>query len=202
MPLLTPPVAAIIDRIPRNGSFSLWRDITPGDTYQSAVLIPLFPSGDSLLTLFLRRSRRLSRHGGEICFPGGLKEPDDDSPLRTALREAEEETGIPPDSVKPLTVMTPEYTVVSGVEIIPVLGLVCGIDPERELVLSRSEISKAYTVDILEFTLTPRRRTIPLPAHKKSDLEDVSFPEYDLPDGTVIWGVTARILERVRHLLQ
>ncbi|MDI9371228.1 MAG: CoA pyrophosphatase [Synergistaceae bacterium] len=196
----------IIDRLARDGVFHPWSDIPPGDVFQSAVLVPLFPVADQLFTLLLRRSSSLSRHGGEICFPGGMKEPCDISPLHTALREAQEEAGIPPEGVEPLSYLPAEYTVVTGVEIIPVLGLVSGIHPERDLLLAEGEITGAYAVKILDFPLHPRRRTVPLPPHSEfgeaRGLKNVTFPEYDLPDGAVVWGVTARILERARQMIQ
>lgn len=186
----------VFERLSAGASFPLWRNIPAGVDRQSAVLVPLFPLEGSLFTLFLRRSPGLSRHGGEICFPGGMKEATDESPLTTALREAEEETGIAPERITPLAQLQPEYTVVTGVEIFPVLGAVRGVDPRTGLALPSGEIARAYAVDILGFSRTPRRKTFSLPETAR-----VSYPEYDLPDGTVIWGVTARILEKVREML-
>lgn len=186
-------------------SFPSWEELPSGDMRQSAVLVPLFPSGDELRILFLRRSPHLSRHGGEICFPGGMKDADDLSPLHTALRETEEETGISREAVEPLLLLPPEYTVVSNVEVFPVLGIVSGVDPERGLVLSPSEIAASYSVDIALFPAEPRRKEILFPSFTKGMRESrehtVSYPEYDLPDGSVVWGVTARILEKVCRLL-
>ena len=199
------PGTELLKKIPNNGVFPSWSEIPSEDMRRSAVLVPLFPSGDTLRILFLRRSPQLSRHGGEICFPGGMKDASDETPLQTALRETEEETGIPPGIVKPLLLLPPEYTVVSGVEVFPVLGAVSGIDPERELVLPPSEISAAYVVDIACFPAEPRRTEIRFPSLPKgmrgADGRTVSYPEYDLPDGSVVWGVTARIMEKVRRLL-
>lgn len=187
----------LLKNIPAGVSFPSWSELPSEEMRRSAVLVPLFPSGDALCILFLRRSPHLSRHGGEICFPGGMKEADDLSPLHTALRETEEETGIPGEAVEPLLLLPPEYTVVSSLEVFPVLGIVSGVDPERELILSPSEIAASYSVDIALFPAKPRRKETLSPSFPKG----LSYPEYDLPDGSVVWGVTARILEKVRCLL-
>lgn len=195
----------VLKNIPAGVSFPSWDELPSEDMRRSAVLVPLFPSGDALRILFLRRSPHLSRHGGEICFPGGMKDADDLSPLHTALRETEEETGIPGEAVEPLLLLSPEYTVVSDVEVFPVLGIVSGVDPERELTLSPSEIIASYSVDIALFPAKPRRKEILFPSFTKGMRENrehaISYPEYDLPDGSVVWGVTARILEKVCCLL-
>ncbi len=195
----------LFKNIPAGASFPSWDELPSEGMRQSAVLVPLFPSGDELRILFLRRSPNLSRHGGEICFPGGMKDADDGSPLHTALRETEEETGISREAVEPLLLLPPEYTVVSNVEVFPVLGIVSGVDPERELALSPSEIAASYSVDISIFPAEPRRKEILFPSFTKGMRENrghaLSYPEYDLPDGTVVWGVTARILEKVCCLL-
>jgi 8-oxo-dGTP pyrophosphatase MutT (NUDIX family) len=120
-----------------------------------------------------------------------MKDDADESPLATALRETEEETGIPPEAVKPLLLLPPEHTVISSVEVFPVLGIVSGIDPNKDLVLPPSEIVAAYTADLAAFPEQPRRKEF------LNDGRVGTYPEYDLPDGSVVWGVTARILEKV-----
>ena len=183
---------SFLEKISTNRNFPLWKDLSRNAMRQSAVLVPLFLAKGVLRILFLLRSPHLSRHGGEICFPGGMKEASDESPLQTALRETEEETGIPPEAVDPLLLLPPEYTVVSSVEVFPVLGIVSGVDPEKDLVLQPSEIAAAYTVDMALFLAEPRRKLF------MNQGQEVAYPEYDLPDGSVVWGVTARILEKVR----
>src|SRR2546426_10766459 len=82
--LLTPEQAAELD--------------APGNT-AAAVLVPLFLDGDELHAVFTKRRDDLRRHAGEISFPGGRQDPDEDLRV-TALREAEEEIGLPRDDVE------------------------------------------------------------------------------------------------------
>lgn len=89
---------------------------------QSAVLLPLYARDDEPRLLFIKRSERVGLHKGEIGFPGGRIEPEDASPLAAALREAEEEVGIPPDEVTPLGALPPVSTVVTGMLIHPFVG--------------------------------------------------------------------------------
>jgi 8-oxo-dGTP pyrophosphatase MutT (NUDIX family) len=190
-----PAAASPAENLPAFGerrvTFPSWSSLPENGMGRSAVLVPLFRSEGAFLILFLRRSPHLTRHGGEICFPGGMRDDSDESPLMTALRETEEETGIPPAAVKPLLLLPSELTVVSSVEVFPVLGIVSGIDPEKDLVLPPSEIAAACTADMAAFPERPRRKEFLIDGHVRS------YPEYDLPDGSVVWGVTARILEKV-----
>lgn len=75
---------------------------------QAAVLIPLFESNNGDIHVILtQRSPRLNSHAGEVCFPGGKKDEHDADAICTALREADEELGIPPDAVNVLTTLPP-----------------------------------------------------------------------------------------------
>src|SRR5687767_2082314 len=70
-------------------------DPPDADTRMAAVLLPLLDGPEPSL-VFTKRAEDLSRHQGEISFPGGLRHPEDRSLVETALRETEEEVGIPP----------------------------------------------------------------------------------------------------------
>ncbi len=65
----------------------------------AAVLCAIAPRDDGLHVILTRRADHLKRHAGQIAFPGGKIDPEDRSPLATALREAEEEIGLTPDLV-------------------------------------------------------------------------------------------------------
>ena len=81
----------------------------------AAVLVPLYLDGDGELhAVFTRRREDLRRHAGEISFPGG-RQDDDESDLRlTALREAEEEIGLPPSSVELVGALQPTPTIATN----------------------------------------------------------------------------------------
>jgi ADP-ribose pyrophosphatase YjhB (NUDIX family) len=82
---------------------------------ESAVLVPVFRDGEGELRVLLVVRGRPGVHGGQLGLPGGRAEPYDSSPLETALREAEEEIGLPPSEVKVLASLEPIDTRTTGV---------------------------------------------------------------------------------------
>ena len=91
------------------------------DSRPGAVLVPILASGEPRL-VFTRRSDTLSRHAGEISFPGGLVDPGEGL-AAAALREAEEELGLRPEDVELIGALEPVHTRVTGVLIVPFVGL-------------------------------------------------------------------------------
>ncbi len=89
---------------------------------RSAILILLRQRNGHWEVFFTRRSEQLADHGGQIAFPGGRAEAGDSGPLQTALREACEEIGVPPGSVRPLGILEPVDTT-SGFRVWPVVGV-------------------------------------------------------------------------------
>lgn len=96
-----------------------WQGRTPR---QAAVLAPLYARAGKPYLLFTRRAAELSRHSGEISFPGGSRDAVDMSLAQTALRETEEELGLPPSRVTLLGALPVEYTVVSDFLVTPYVG--------------------------------------------------------------------------------
>jgi 8-oxo-dGTP pyrophosphatase MutT (NUDIX family) len=154
------------------------------------VLVPLIiaPDGEHHV-VFTRRRGDLRRHAGEISFPGGRRDPEDADLRETALREAEEEIGLPRDEVTLLGELEPTSTIVTNYLIHPFVGL---IDPGRQWTPSPQEVD-----EVLELSLSrlvgSRTRTL---MHRHG----ISFETdaFSLDDH-LIWGATARILE---HLLE
>lgn len=172
-----------------------WEEVVTEGSGKSAVLVPFFAGPEGPELLFLRRSAKLRHHAGEICFPGGMREPGDFGPVSTALRETAEETGIYPDCVETLGILAPEYAVVSGVAVLPVVGIVSRFKPE-DLDLSSGEIEGACFASVGGFPEDPVTKTVDI----RGKLHE--YPEYRLGNGWVIWGVTARILRRVLESLK
>jgi 8-oxo-dGTP pyrophosphatase MutT (NUDIX family) len=176
--LLTPEAAAAMD--------------APGST-DAAVLVPLYR--DPLTAVFTERRADLRRHAGEISFPGGRQdEPAEDLRI-TALREAEEEIGLPPDAVEIVGALPPVGTFVTAYRVFPFVGTI-----ERGHVWKPAE---AEVAQVLEFALDDL-----VAGHEMKRLirkgVPIKTPTYSV-DGHLIWGATARIvqslLERLGPLL-
>lgn len=102
---------------------------TPLPPYRdAAVLIALLPRGDDLSVVFTQRTSHLTAHAGQVSFPGGRVEPQDFDAVATALREAEEEIGLPRERVRVLGQMD-DYITGTGFLVRPVVGFVPEIPP-------------------------------------------------------------------------
>ena len=150
----------------------------------AAVLVPLYFDRGRLHAVFTRRQDDLRRHPGEISFPGGRYDEGEPDLRATALREANEEIGLPNDAVEIVGALQPTPTIATGYAVYPFVGL---IEPGREWTLSPREVA-----EILELSLTAlrdgyeRRRLVRRGLPIRTDTYVV--------DGHVIWGATARIL--------
>ena len=162
----------------------------PG-TRPGAVLIPVLASEPEVRLVFTERTMDLSRHAGEISFPGGLVDPGED-PATAALREAHEELGIPPSDVELIGSLPPVNTYVSGVLIVPFVGLLWA-DPL--FTPNAAEIAEVLEYPLGE--LIARRRDEELIYQGSAVMTDV----FDM-DGHVIWGATARILRQFLEALE
>ncbi len=147
---LHPP--ALDPEIPGDGGFFPGRTPT-----QAAVLIPLVQRAHGLQVLLTQRTAHLRDHAGQVSFPGGRAEPEDGSPERTALREAQEEIGLEERHVD-LIGQLPVYRTVTAYEVTPVVALV---QPGFSLRLDAFEVAEAFEVP-LAFLMNPahhRRHT-------------------------------------------
>ncbi len=142
--------------------------------------------------LTLRRAD-LRRHAGEISFPGGRQDHPEEDLRVTALREAEEEIGLPRDAVSLVGALPPVGTFVTGYRICPFVGL---IEPGRRWVAAgergrpgaRADARRARRADYELKRLI--RRGVP-----------IRTPTYTV-DGQVVWGATARIVQSLLERLQ
>jgi len=153
----------------------------------AAVLLALYPSGGDFHVVMQKRSERVEHHKGEISFPGGTVDPEDESLLATALREASEEMGIAPEDVRPLGRLddTPTTT---GFMISTFVG---ALPHPYEFTPSDAEVAEALFVPLSRLRDPASRRV-------ETRLENGaarSLPVY-VYDGSVIFGATARILEQ------
>jgi 8-oxo-dGTP pyrophosphatase MutT (NUDIX family) len=161
----------------------------------AAVLVALYLDGGRMHAVFTKRREDLRRHPGEISFPGGRHDDTDPDLLTTALREAEEEIGLPPAAVQVLGALQPTPTIATGYAIYPFVGL---IEAGLAWTLSAREVAAVLELaldDLREGYARRRllRRGVPI----RTDT-------YVVGDD-LIWGATARILadlfERIGPLL-
>ncbi len=96
---------------------------TGGDDVPAAVLVPLFFKHGIPHLLLTKRASHLRRHRGEVAFPGGRRDPQDTSPVMTALREAQEEIGLPAEQVLVLGLLE-TFATHTGFRITPVVGVI------------------------------------------------------------------------------
>ena len=151
----------------------------------AAVLVPLYldEAGEPHL-VFTRRREDLRRHAGEISFPGGRADRSDADLVATALREAEEEIGLPSGAVEVLGALQPTPTIATDYAVYPFVGL---IEPGKEWVLSPREVAEVLELSLRDLRAGyGRRRLIRRGVPFRTDV-------YVVGDD-LIWGATARIL--------
>jgi 8-oxo-dGTP pyrophosphatase MutT (NUDIX family) len=144
--------------------------------------------------LLIERSAALRSHAGQPSFPGGALDPEDgdpdgQGPLRAALREAEEETGLDPSGVQVFGVLPRLYIPVSGFVVTPVLGWwrvpspVAAVDP--------AETARVFRVPVTDLTDPANRATLVHP----SGFRGPAFQVH----GALVWGFTAGLIDKIVH---
>jgi len=167
----------------------------------ASVLVPLVMRESGVQVLLTRRTEHLRDHAGQISFPGGRVEAHDADAVATALRETEEEIGLPRSHVEVIGHL-PSYTTVTHFVVTPVVALV---RPGFALKLDQFEVAEAFEVP-LAFLMTPahhRRHEMQLPGGARRFL---SMPWEGIDNaGAVrsyfIWGATAAMLRNLYRFL-
>ena len=150
----------------------------------AGVLVPLFEQGGELHCVFTRRRDDMRRHPGEISFPGGTIEDGDKDLSRTALREACEEIGLPPNDVELLGALQPTPTIATGYAVYPFVGF---ITAGRTWSLSENEVQEVLELSIPDLERGYGRRRL---VRRGLPIRTDTY----LVDEHLIWGATARIL--------
>ena len=158
---------------------------------RAAVLVPIIDDAGGLRLLLTRRTEDLPTHAGQVAFPGGLVEPGEDDPVKTALREAEEEIGLREDAVEVLGLLDDFPTSTDAVAVTPVVGVLRHVPP---LHARAAEVARIFDVPVAEL-LQADRWTWRDEARGGRGLRIYYF----LHEGETLWGLSARI---VLHLLE
>jgi 8-oxo-dGTP pyrophosphatase MutT (NUDIX family) len=166
----------------------------PYDGRRSAVLILLAGSDDAgddgpdvLLT---ERASTLRSHAGQVSFPGGRTDPTDADAVATALREAEEETGLVPSGVVPLAVLPDLFIPPTGYVVTPVLAY--WADPAAVHAVDPDETAAVVRVPLAELA-DPRNR---LQVRHPSGYVGPAFHVANM----IVWGFTGGLLSTLLHL--
>ena len=157
---------------------------------EAAVLIPILrdPEGE-LRVLLVIRTDDGGLHGGQLGVPGGKPEAGDADLLATALRETEEEIGVPRDTVEVLAPLPALATLATGWRVHPFLGKI----PWQETwQVSDEEIAGVLTPAVAALASTEARATLPFTSLRHSEPLHVEGIEVS---GHVLWGMTLRLLD-------
>nr|WP_319248797.1 CoA pyrophosphatase [uncultured Celeribacter sp.] len=179
-----------------SSDFDLNRDVRPAGTPSlrpAGVLIPVRETAQGLRLILTKRSSALKHHPGQISFPGGRVDPGDRDHIDAALREAEEEIGLPRENVEILGELPPHETV-TQFEMHPVLGWIRDefvAIPEAGEVSEVFEIPLDHVLDPAKFTIQSRRWR----GHRRAFFTVPYGPYY-------IWGATARVLRVLADRVQ
>jgi 8-oxo-dGTP pyrophosphatase MutT (NUDIX family) len=167
--------------------------IAPPPLTRAAVLVPIVAHPDQLTVLLTRRTSHLHDHAGQIAFPGGRIEKTDADHADAALREAEEEVGLP-RALTQIIGRLDTYQTRTGFEIVPVVGIV---RPPFTLRPDPHEVAEAFEVP-LDFLVDP--------ANHRRDSRVYQGTErhfWAMPFGTYyIWGATAGMLVNLSEVLR
>jgi 8-oxo-dGTP pyrophosphatase MutT (NUDIX family) len=169
------------------------RVVVGGPLVKAAVLVPIVDRGEPFL-VFAKRTEHVGTHRGQISFPGGRLDPSDRGLLEAALRESEEEIGLPRAVVEPLGALDDTETVATQFVITPFVALVrapVAWQPDGR------EIEKVIEVPLA--ALRDRANLRDEYRERSGAPHEVLFWDYQ---GETIWGATARILKHYLDLLE
>ncbi len=170
----------------------------------ASVLVPLVMR-DQVSVLLTQRTAHLSKHAGQISFPGGRQEPTDPDPVATALREAQEEVGLDPSRVRVLGTL-PTYATGTGFMVTPVVGLIDPLEDEMQrlkLQADANEVADIFEVP-LPFLMNPQfhhRHALDVSGARFEFFSMPWRPPHEQDREYFIWGATAAMLRNFYRFL-
>ncbi len=159
---------------------------------RAAVLVPLIEREDGLSVLLTERSATLKDHAGQISFPGGRQDPEDVDAVATALRETDEEVGLPAGLIRVIGRLD-TYITGTGYSVTPIVGL---IRPPFPIEADPVEVADVFEVP-LGFLMNPANHQ----QHSR-EYQGRTRHYYAIPfENRYIWGATAGMLVNLSRLL-
>ncbi len=197
--LLSASAVSLADRLRASLALAPPEDLLAGDLverapdagHKAAVLVAVTDRPDPGVLLTVRREH-MRTHAGQVSFPGGRLDPGEDA-FAAALREAEEEIGLPPERVD-LWGAADHYRTITGYEVTPILGLV---PPDLPLAPHEQEVADWFEAP-LSFLLDPANQQ-----HMSAEFQGRTRHYYQIDwQGRRIWGATAAMLVNLTRRLE
>ncbi|MCM4156581.1 CoA pyrophosphatase [Gramella sp. AN32] len=167
-------------------------ELNPQEAGVMAVFYPNF-NGDTFLVLILRKTYQ-GVHSNQVGFPGGRVEPGDRDLEATALRETQEEVGIPVEAIEVIKKMTRLYIPPSNFWVQPYVGI---LQKTPVLIAQDTEVEKILEVDLEDFL---QEKNVVSHKLNTSYAQNIDVPAYLLNE-QIVWGATAMMLAEIREML-
>lgn len=152
---------------------------------EAAVLVPILKRPEGYSVLLTRRADTLRNHKGQVSFPGGRRDPEDASLAACALREAQEEVGLPPENVEIIGYLG-DYPTTTRYRVTPVVALVT---PPAQFAFDAGEVAAVFEVPLSVLLDASRYES------KILTREGLNVPFFEIHHGGHrIWGATAGML--------
>lgn len=165
------------------------------DPKKGAVLILIYPEGKNAFFPLIKRPTYAGVHSGQIAFPGGKMEPEDENLAFTAIREAWEEVGILPEDVKLLGSISDLFVPASNFLVSPIIGY---SEKKPQFIPERKEVDRIIEtpLDLLLRLETRKHRVLEVGGKVK-----LNAPYFDI-ENEIVWGATAMILGEFLQILE
>jgi len=160
---------------------------------ESAVTIIFYSENEKINIIFIKRKEDGKAHGGQVAFPGGKFEKEDNKLIYTAIRETFEEIGIKIHKNQIIGQLTPIFIPVSNFKVTPFIAY---LDYKPEYLLSENEVDKIITAEIHDLFGKENTGT------KFFNRNNIQFTApYFRANGDIVWGATAMILSELKEII-
>lgn len=166
----------------------------PENHRKSGVLLLFYPTSEGSFFPLIKRPIYPGVHSGQVAFPGGKMEPEDETIVQTALREAEEEIGINRSKVTILGNLSDLFIPTSNFLVSPVVGFT---EQKPDLIPEEKEVSRIISTELLQLfdPMVRKQKVLELRPNLL-----LNTPYFDI-DGEIVWGATAMILSELIQIL-